>query len=108
VDPKFPSSLTLIVRTVTDGDVEGSHLLPHVSQPRFQQNDLYFIKNLFLTYIVHSYEHDREHVAATEGLPQSLQPDWGIVYQLAHVCGSMPIRQRGPFHQVHRHCYQSR
>jgi hypothetical protein len=41
---------------------------------------------LFLTYIVRSYEHDREHVVAREGLHQSLRPDLGInAYQRAHM-----------------------
>jgi len=64
------------------------------------------MKVLFLTYdIVRSYEHNREHVAARESIPQSLQPDGGL--QLSpgplHVCAGVPIRQRGPVHQVHRH-----
>jgi len=41
---------------------------------RFQQNDLNFLEVLPLTYIVRSYKHDREHVAASEGLPQSFRP----------------------------------
>jgi hypothetical protein len=50
----------------------------------FQQSNLNFIEVLFLTYIVRSNEHDREHVAACEGLTQSLQPVRGFtVYQLA-------------------------
>lgn len=44
----------------------------------FQQNGLNFIVVLSLTYIFRSYEHDREHVAASEGLPQSLRLDRGI------------------------------
>jgi len=45
----------------------------------FQQSNLNFVEVLFLTYIVRSYEHDREHVAACESLPHSLQPDRGIM-----------------------------
>jgi hypothetical protein len=40
---------------------------------------------LFLTHdIGRSYEHDEEHVAAFEGIPQYLQPDGAYIYQLTH------------------------
>jgi len=60
----------------------------------------------FLTYdVVRSYEHDRERVVAGEGIPQSLQRDEGLYLPPGplHVRGGVPIWQRGPVHQVHRH-----
>jgi hypothetical protein len=44
----------------------------------FQESNLNLIDVLFLTSIDRLYEHDREHVAAREGFPHSLQPDRGI------------------------------
>jgi hypothetical protein len=100
----------LIVRTVTDDDVRGSHcfrmLRFHVNQARFMVSAENLLRVLFLTYVVvRSYEHDREHVVACEGIPQSLQPHEGLHLSPGplHVCGGVPIRQLGPFHQVHRH-----
>jgi len=53
----------------------------------FQQGNLNFVEVLFLTYdMVRSYQLDREHVAAFEGIPQYLQPDWGYICQLATTC----------------------
>jgi hypothetical protein len=54
---------------------------------------------------VRSYVHVREHLAACEGIPQSLQPD--NVLRLSpgpHVYGEVPILKCGPFHTVQRHC----
>ena len=65
-----------------------------------------FMKVLCLRHdVVHSYEHDREHVVACEGIPQSLQQDGGLYLPAGPlcVCGGVPIQQRGPVHQVHRH-----
>ena len=49
------------------------------------------MKVLFFTYdVVRSYEHDREHVAACEAIPQSVQPDGGL-----HVSWSTTSLRRG-------------
>jgi hypothetical protein len=70
----------------------------------FQQSNLKFVAVLFLTYIVRSYEHDREHVAPFEGIPQFLQPDRDYIYHLhTTFCGGVPIPQRRPFLQFYRH-----
>jgi hypothetical protein len=56
-----------------------------------------FMKILFLTYnVVRAYEHDREHAAAYEGTPQSVQRNGGLHLSLGplHLCGGLPIRQR--------------
>jgi len=47
----------------------------------------------------------RTRSKACGGIPQPLQPDESLHISpgLLHVCGGVPIRQRGPFHQVHRH-----
>ena len=80
----------------------------HVNQTRFMVSAGNFMKLLFLTYdVVRSYEYDREHVAACEGIPQSLHPDGGLYIHVSpgplNACGGVLIRQRGPVHQVHRH-----
>jgi hypothetical protein len=64
------------------------------------------MKILFLTCdVVRSYEHSREHVAECKGISQYLQPAWGLHLSPGklHVCDGVPIRKRGPVHQVHRH-----
>ena len=73
----------------------------------FKHSTLSFAE-VFLAYdIVHSYKHDREHLAACENIPQSLQPDWGLHLSPGplRVCGGVPNRQHGPLHQVccHHH-----
>jgi hypothetical protein len=56
----------------------------HVSEARFMVSAENFMKVFLLSYdVVLPYEHDRENVAACEGIPQSLQPDGGL-YHLAH------------------------
>jgi hypothetical protein len=42
---------------------------------------------------------------ACEGIPYSLQLDGGLSLSPVplHVCGGVPIRQRRPLHQLHRH-----
>jgi len=45
----------------------------------FQQSKLNLMEVLFLAYSVHSYERDREHVEACEGLIQSQQPNQRIM-----------------------------
>jgi len=69
----------------------------------FQQSNLNFAEVFFLTYdIVRSYEHVREHLAASEGIPQSLQPDGGLHLSPGqlHVCGGMLIPEREPLHTL--------
>jgi len=76
----------------------------HVSQARFTVSFEKFMTVSFLTYdVVRSYENDREHVAASEGIPQSLQPDGGLCLSAGPIqfCGWVPIRQRGTVHLVH-------
>ena len=71
-----------------------------VSQERFMVSAENFMKVLFLTCDVFcSYEHDREHVAACESIPQSIQPKGGL--QLSpgplHVCVGLPIHNVDQF-----------
>jgi len=49
-----------------------------------------FMKIFLLSYdVVLPYEHDRENVAACDGIPQSLQPDGGLAhYMFAAGCRS--------------------
>lgn len=65
----------------------------HVSQTLFTVSAEKFMTVSFLTYdVVRSYENDRGHVAASEGIPQTLQPDGGLVHLSPgpiHVCGGM-------------------
>jgi hypothetical protein len=50
------------------------HIYFQVNQARFVVSAENFMKVLFLTYdVVRSYEHDRAHVAACEGTPQSME-----------------------------------
>ena len=76
----------------------GAHHILHVSGIRVN-----FIEVLFLTYIFRSYEHDRKHVTAYEGISLSIQPDGGLRLSASsqYVCGGVPIRQSGPLHQVY-------
>jgi len=72
----------------------------------FQQSTLNFTEVFFLVYnTVRSYKHDREHLAACEGIPQSLQPDGGLHLSPGrlHVCCGVPNRQHRPLYQVCRH-----
>jgi len=98
MDPKCPGASILTVRTFTSDVIGGSHLLPNALLLRQSDTVMVavenFMKVLFLTYdVVRSYEQDREHVAACEGIPQSPQ----------HPSPGVAIRQRGPVHQIHRH-----
>ena len=76
----------LIVRTVTDDDVGGSHLLPRQSGTvhGFSRE---FHEILFLMYdLVRSYEHDREHMPPRHVKaflnPYNRMGDY--IYHLAH------------------------
>ena len=76
------------------------------NQARFMVSAENIMKVLFLTYdVVCSFEHDREHAAACEGIPQSLQLVAGLHLSPGplNVCGGVLMRQREPVHQVHRH-----
>ena len=62
----------------------------HDKQARFVVSAENFIIVLFLTYdVVSSLKHYRQHVAACEGIPQSLQPDGAVILSAGrlHVCG---------------------
>ena len=87
---------------------------------RFQQSNLNFIEVLFLTYIVRSYGHDREHVAACESLPVPTTWSGNYIYQLAHILAagrrSDNVEQFTKFNGIvasldwsatppHHHCY---
>ena len=84
-DHESPGASTPTIMTATVGNVGGSHLLLHAPLPHQSATVRGFgvtsisWRFFFLTYdIVLSYEHDREHVAACEGIPQCLKPDGGL------------------------------
>ena len=91
------------VRTVSDGDVRGSLLLLNALLPcqsgtvnvSSRVTSIWWI--LFLTYIVRTYEHDRQHMAQCEGIPKYLQPDGGrhhpAHYNFAAGCPSDNVEQ---------------
>jgi hypothetical protein len=57
----------------------------HVNNPRFMVSAENFMKILPLTYdVIFSYEHDRQHVAACEDIPQSCNRMGAYIYHLAH------------------------
>ena len=98
-----PGASTLIVSTITDDDVEGSHLLPHALLPRQSGTVHGFSREFNEGYVPHvrSYEHDRQHVVARNSISQSLQPDGGLHLLTGplDVCGGLPVRKRAPIHK---------
>jgi len=63
--------------TMTEDHICFRMICFHVNQARFMVSAENFMKVLFLAYdVVRSYEHDREHVTACEGAPQSLKTGW--------------------------------
>ena len=99
------------LRTVTVGDVGGSHLLPHDPFPRQSDTVHGFSRVISIsqrfspsrTSFAHTntIESTCRHVKAflipnnrIRGLRPSIRPE--------HICGGVPIRQRGPVQDVHR------
>jgi hypothetical protein len=105
-DHKYPGASTLAVRTVTD-DVGGSHLLPHALLPRQSDTVHGFIREFHDGFVPHVRRRSliRTRSRARGGMWRYfsiLTTEWGTTSSPLHICGCVPIRQRGPVYQVHR------
>jgi hypothetical protein len=89
VDPKYPGAPTLILRTVTNDDVERSHPHPHAVLPRQSGTFHGFSKEFNVGFVPHvqrgahtnTIESTRQHVKAFLN-PYSRLGDY--IYHLAH------------------------